>query len=549
MSVDTTLQIIYASATLVALVVTGMIWRYREKTESTLLAAYLFGAAIWAGSLFLATVIDDYAISVFFQNLLYVGVGLVVAAAFLFALAYTGRERFVRPRTVGLLSIEPIIVLVLAFVNPRQLFYATLEPDPTMPTGVGFEFGPAFGLHTVYSYLLLLVVSLLIIEMLYNSRSLYRGQAVALLGGIVFPSIANGIHVVGLVDIDTTPIGFTLAGVLYVIAIDRYRLIDLTPIARDRVLDTVTDGVFVVDRGDRVIDTNSAGRAMLANLEGSAIGARVESLFAEHPQLRDEYYDLTARPDETTRELALMGGHFHVRTIPIDDGRDRHVGWLFIVRDITECKRRETQLEQQNERLERFADVVSHDLRNPLTVADGYADLVRETGDLAHLDEVEDAHDRMSAIIDDVLAVAHEGAAVTDPESVQLDEVAERAWANVDTADATLSVDCSVTVLADRDRLLRLLENLFRNAIEHGSPSDRPMADESERNEPIMERTDTADTDDSPVDASLIVSVGVIGTNPSYGFYVADDGCGLPTMQSVSSKRGTRPIRKGRASA
>lgn len=64
-----------------------------------------------------------------------------------------------------------------------------------------------------------------------------------------------------------------------------------------------------------------------------------------------------------------MGGHFHVRTTPIEDGRDRHAGWLFIVRDITERKRHETQLRKQNERLEQFADVVSRDLRNPLTVA------------------------------------------------------------------------------------------------------------------------------------------------------------------------------------
>ncbi|QLK26160.1 ATP-binding protein [Natrinema zhouii] len=360
---------------------------------------------------------------------------------------------------------------------------------------------------------LLYVGVVISVMILLRSRSLYRGQAAAVLGATLIPLITSVADVIGLFDFDPTPIGFLLAGILFTVAILRYQLIDILPIARDRVLDTVSDGVFVVDTRDRLIDANPAGRALIEDIEGSPIGTDVDSLFDGLPELRDEYHDLTARQVGAERERTLLGGHYHVRTTPIEDDRDRHVGWLFIVRDITERKRRETQLQRQNECLERFADVVSHDLRNPLNVADGYVELAREADDPEpSLDEVERSHDRMASIIEDVLALARDGGDVTDPAPTSLAAVAEAAWENVDTGEATLAIVSDATVLADADRVTRLLENLFRNSIEHGTPDGTEAGDESAR-------------------SAIEVEVGRIEASAgdrSTGFYVADDGRGLP---------------------
>ncbi|MFB6125055.1 MAG: PAS domain S-box protein [Halanaeroarchaeum sp.] len=142
------------------------------------------------------------------------------------------------------------------------------------------------------------------------------------------------------------------------------------------------------------------------------------------------------------------------------------------VRDITERIAYERELERQNERLEEFASVLSHDLRNPLTVASGRVLLAQETDEDEHLAIARTALDRMQALIDDVLALARQGRQVTETESVSVADVAAAAWETVDTPEATISIDVEeLTVAADRRRLRRLLENLFRNAVDHAGPS------------------------------------------------------------------------------
>ncbi|WP_435065707.1 ATP-binding protein [Halobaculum sp. EA56] len=128
----------------------------------------------------------------------------------------------------------------------------------------------------------------------------------------------------------------------------------------------------------------------------------------------------------------------------------------------------EEDLRRQNDRLEEFAAIVSHDLRNPLAVAKGQTELAAAEHDSEHLEKAARAHERMDRIISDVLTMARSGGAVEDPEPVDLSTAAPEAWATVDTAEATLDASDAPTVTADESRLLQLLENLFRNAVEHG---------------------------------------------------------------------------------
>jgi signal transduction histidine kinase len=163
-----------------------------------------------------------------------------------------------------------------------------------------------------------------------------------------------------------------------------------------------------------------------------------------------------------------------------------------------ELREREARLERQNERLERFASVVSHDLRNPLTIARGYLDPAMETGNQTYFEEIRDALDRMERLVDDVLTLARRGEVVEETEPVGLRSVTCTAAEDVPTPDTDLdvTVDGDATVDADPERLRQLFENLLRNAVEHGA-----------------------------TDGAVRVTVGVLGTR---GFFVADDGPGVP---------------------
>ncbi len=191
---------------------------------------------------------------------------------------------------------------------------------------------------------------------------------------------------------------------------------------------------------------------------------------ADRDDLRDAFEDLLDRPgDRVTVEHRVASredGWIYLESVAHNLIENPYVeGVVVNSRDVTQRRRRENELERANQRLDRFASVVTHDLRNPLTVAEGYLDLALEEDEDEHLEKVEDAHSRMNDLIDDVLSMARQSE--VEPEDVDLDEAARRAWATVDTGDADLEVDGELTLRADEDSLIRALENLYRNSLEH----------------------------------------------------------------------------------
>ena len=161
---------------------------------------------------------------------------------------------------------------------------------------------------------------------------------------------------------------------------------------------------------------------------------------------------------------------------------------------------------------EQVASVISHDLRNPLDVAKARLRAGRETGNDRHFDHVATAHDRMERIINDVLTLARGRESVDPNDSVDLGAAVERAWQTVETENAILCVETELpTVIADRSRLERLLENLFRNAVEHGA---------------VDERNATANCDATAGRDGLCVTIGRIAED-STGVFVEDDGVGI----------------------
>jgi PAS domain S-box-containing protein len=283
----------------------------------------------------------------------------------------------------------------------------------------------------------------------------------------------------------------------------------------ERLVETVGDGMYVLDEDGHFTTVNNGLVEMTGYSREGMLGEHVslivdeEGLERGREHIREMVAEGVSGPRTVESKVRRKDGtEFPCETKaallpPDEDGCFR--GTVGVIRDITERKKRERELERQNERLEAFASIVSHDLRNPLGVAQGYLDLALDTESTDQLDQVVTALDRMEDIIDDVLALAREGKTVTETQPVSLESVARDAWATVETGDATLAVPDSVTFEGDRSRVLRAFENLFRNAIEHGTTAATP------------ERVD-----------DLTVRVGVTDDDDGLGFYVADDGQGIP---------------------
>lgn len=282
--------------------------------------------------------------------------------------------------------------------------------------------------------------------------------------------------------------------------------------ARLEALSEHSPDLVVVHTDDGSIrDVNQRMCEELGYSEAELVGKTVWELDPTSEPERSRSFWAGLPPNEPTRfEGALErrdGTTFptEVHLIELNvDGEDLFVA---MIRDISEQKQREAELVEQNERLDRFASVVSHDLRNPLQVAMGRLELLADDCDSDHIDDISRALDRMDDLISDLLVLAHDGNDAMDIQSVALSDLARTCWQNVMTGDATLTVETELGLDANPEQLQQLLENLFRNAVEHGSTGSRDTPDDAVEHDGRDVRVEVG---------------GVDG-----GFYVEDDGPGI----------------------
>ena len=180
--------------------------------------------------------------------------------------------------------------------------------------------------------------------------------------------------------------------------------------------------------------------------------------------------------------------------------------------DITDFIEQRQALERKNEQLDRFAGMISHDLRNPLAVAMGRLELAQEKFDSKDLDAVQDAHDRMEAMIGDLLTLAKTGEVIEATERFALADVTKEAWRTTDTGNCTFetSIPDTVELVADRDRVLHVFENIYRNAADHNETA-------------VTVRVGLLDRHESATDK-----------NQWLGFFIEDTGHGIPADQQAN---------------
>nr|WP_256418386.1 PAS domain-containing protein [Halorubrum laminariae] len=276
-----------------------------------------------------------------------------------------------------------------------------------------------------------------------------------------------------------------------------------------RFLEYGTDLVTVVDADGRVRYESPSIEEVLGYEQGSTVGR--SPLGYVHPDDRERvterFYHALTEPDATptleyryrTADGDWVWLESQTRSLPGDSVGGR---LLLNSRDVSERRARERRLTDRNERLDRFASIVSHDLRNPLSVIRASMEMARLRDDTTPLARGERAVDRIDQLVSELLTLARQGSGIDEPTEFTLDGVVRDAWGTAGSPDATLVVDAEARVRGDRGRLRQAFENLFRNCIEHGTAEE---------------------TDDTTDQTSLTVVVTATGT----GFLVADDGPGV----------------------
>jgi signal transduction histidine kinase len=500
-------------------VAAGTFVRVRREASSTLtryLQVLLVGVMVWTMMSFFDGLGISPTVTYTFTKLTYLGIPVVPAVWLLVAVEYSDRIDAVSDRVLAALAVEPILVNVAVWTNDAHELFWELDWSRAVTPIVDGGHGILFFLHAGYLYLLTMTGVVVVADVIRRRERLFRRQSVVLGVSALVPAVANVVFVAEVVSVDPTPPAFLVSGLLFYWMIARADVTGVSPIARQTVIDTMGAGMFVV-RDGRLADVNRQGRELLdLDEDADLVGTPVSALL-EDTRLFSRFEGVVQGTDTVTIDTGFGQRHYEVELSPVLDD-DERVGRLFLVQDVTDRVERQRELERKNEQMEGFASVVSHDLRNPLTVAAGYVETIESVTDdeavLEYVAEASDAHDRMETLIEDILTMAREGDTVEDPDPVSLWTVARNAWRTVETAGMTLepateAVD-DVVVLGDADRLQRLFENCFRNAREHAG-------------------------DD------VTVTIGVDGfdtetrlASDSRAFWVADDGRGIPEGERES---------------
>ncbi|SEH57979.1 Signal transduction histidine kinase [Halopenitus malekzadehii] len=427
----------------------------------------------------------------------YVG-GLVVGWAAIgpwlyFCSAYTGRTLHKRS-TVRLAAVATfLIVATVKVTNPIHGYYfstaVATRPFRYLQIVPGVLHWVAMGLAYALAFIGFFMLYELFARVDSNTRPLF--VLVGLTGIPIVLDVLSVYHELVL-TVTYSPIGVAAfaVGVGYVY-FDEFQVIRLTG--------GTDDPVIVVDDDDRIRECNTQAAAVFPTLS-EHLG---EPLAAALP-------DLAAALETDGEKLAITDRgsprYYTVSTASFYAAAAR-LGTSITLVDVTAEERYRRELEDRNERLDRFASIVSHDLRNPLQVIAGRLDLAAETGDLSHLEPALRSVDRMHELIDDLLELSREGLSIDETEPVSVPEFARECWTQIPAEGATIVVEpFELIVDADPERLKQVFENLFRNAIEHGHENTLTNGDE---------------------DGGEDVTIRVGPLPDARGFYVADDGEGI----------------------
>lgn len=299
---------------------------------------------------------------------------------FLFAVEYTGNERYLNPRRVGALFVLPVFTTLMALTNG---WFGLMWSEYTINYAAGlalvtYEFEPWFVLHMLYTYSLLLAGMILLFRLIVADRGLYTDQVVWLVVGMAVPWIANFLVILRMVPVvgfDYTPFAWAITGVAFSNALFRHRLLQFLPairtVGRDEALDNLESGILILDTDRSIVFINPAAATLFDCAPETVTGEPVGELIDEGAIDFDS-------PDGLG-EITVRGRQLEVRSSRITNRHGEEIGDTIVLNDITERTRQRQALEQQRDELSRLEDLNTtirgvHSVLIPATTADEITD-------------------------------------------------------------------------------------------------------------------------------------------------------------------------------
>jgi len=459
-----------------------------------------FGVTVWEFGYAFQLATSDAARSLLWVEVQWVAVVVIPVAWLVFALEYTGHDRWVTPGSVGVLALEPVVMVgLVATAGHHDLMRVTAVDATTVWGALG---GPAFFYHLVYSYVLLFLGTAVLIQLLRTTPEVYGDTTTALVVGVGVPWGANMAYWLSLAPagIDLTVVGFAVSGITFGWVLFQRRLLDVLPVtpavAHKELVDEMNDGVVTVDASGRIIDYNSSAERLLYSGEGDdadggfdvfatdeVAGSPVRAALPPAAAPVVERAIEGERPP--TKEVVLSTSdskrYFEVQAEPLHRQSERPVGALVTLHDIHDRVLREQRLNVLNR-------VLRHNVRTQANLVFGHADRIRSaaTSEGKDLETVVERTDKLaecalklerwSAQARDIETMLEDDG--EDRSAIDLVPIVEEVVAELRRAHPEAEI---TTTLPDRatatahESLSEAITELLENAIQHND--ERPHVD------------------------------------------------------------------------
>ena len=381
-------------------------WKNRSVAGSYPFALFLGAIAAWSLVYALEIGSNELSTKLFWYKAKYLFVIAVPLAALVFTLQFVGRQKLLTRRNYLLSCLIPFVSIALLWTNQQHGLFLSDVQMATEPIPIlAVKYGPAFWLHTAYCYLVFLIsIGLLLHAYISRSKQLSRQQIAAIVIGGSAPWIGNVLTLLELSpapNLDLTPFLFAITGFAFAWALLRYELLNIIPMARDAIINSMNDGVIVLSAQNRVVDLNPAAHRILNELSDSVSGKSLTGLDAQQI-LQSVWPNLVAYLHSNSKEYSAVvnsnplkgqSRYFDIHISPLFTHRSQFSGRLITIHESTERERAADALRQRKQQLRTMVEKlhkadqlksdfianISHELRTPLTNIGFYVNLLERT--------------------------------------------------------------------------------------------------------------------------------------------------------------------------
>lgn len=368
--------------------------RYWKSAEVKFWLVWQAAAAFWAFTYAFEYASIHIEEKIFWSKLSYFGIVYEAVSFMFFALAFSSNTRYlVRKIVIPAYIISTLFILAPYTNDLHHLHWKSYSINAETNT-TNYEYGPLFWLFVVYTYSQLLTGIGVIFRLFSRLSGYYRGQVALVFISALLPLFGNFIyifHINPLPGFDWTPFTFLITGVLIAINISRFRMFDLVPFARNKLIDVIPDAILVVDKSLRIAYCNEVFLSLFKLEEKKIVGKSVEELFSHRNSLIQESIKFDDYNAEISRENNGETQFFDLQVNSLYDYRKQQTGRLIILKDITRRIQSERMTKEANARLmneieekekliqdlDAFSHTVAHDLKGMLSAIVSSSNLIQ----------------------------------------------------------------------------------------------------------------------------------------------------------------------------